>query len=47
MLGRTSIVGLLAATVAVAQTLAPSPTESVGCVPHDDHWLVERGRMIR
>ncbi|KAH8201624.1 hypothetical protein TruAng_004230 [Truncatella angustata] len=23
---------------AVAQTLAPSPTESVGCEPHEDHW---------
>ena len=22
-------------------TLPPSPTESVGCVPHDDHWHCE------
>ncbi|KAK4113177.1 hypothetical protein N656DRAFT_828859 [Canariomyces notabilis] len=26
---------------AVAQELAPSPTESVGCVPHGDHWHCE------
>lgn len=22
------------------ETLAPSPTESVGCEPHGDHWYV-------
>ncbi|KAI8957011.1 hypothetical protein F5Y11DRAFT_352998 [Daldinia sp. FL1419] len=28
----------LAASTAVAQTLPPSPTASVGCHPHGDHW---------
>lgn len=26
------------AALTQAQSLKPSPTESVGCVPHDDHW---------
>ena len=30
--------GLFVGRSAIAQTLAPFPTESVGCVPHDDHW---------
>lgn len=25
-------------SVALAQTLEPSPTESIGCEPHGDHW---------
>ncbi|KAI1653686.1 hypothetical protein F4813DRAFT_373716 [Daldinia decipiens] len=28
----------LVASTAVTQTLPPSPTASVGCHPHDDHW---------
>jgi hypothetical protein len=30
----------LHALAVLAQTLSPSPTESVGCVPHNDHWYV-------
>lgn len=26
--------------VALAQSIAPSPTESIGCEPHGDHWCV-------
>lgn len=29
---------------ALAQSLAPSPTESFGCEPHDDHWHCEGPR---
>ncbi|KAI1381274.1 hypothetical protein F4677DRAFT_120765 [Hypoxylon crocopeplum] len=29
---------LFAASSAAAQTLPPSPTASVGCEPHGDHW---------
>ncbi|RYO83403.1 hypothetical protein DL766_006818 [Monosporascus sp. MC13-8B] len=29
---------LLAAALAAAQSLPPSPTASVGCEPHGDHW---------
>ncbi|RYP67570.1 hypothetical protein DL770_008588 [Monosporascus sp. CRB-9-2] len=32
---------LLAAALAAAQTLPPSPTASVGCEPHEDHWHCE------
>ncbi|KAK3987642.1 hypothetical protein QBC44DRAFT_330992 [Cladorrhinum sp. PSN332] len=31
-------------TTALGQTLGPSPTESVGCVPHGDHWDCEGPR---
>ena len=31
---------LVAVTGVLAQDPGPSPTESVGCVPHDDHWYV-------
>ncbi|KAK4112582.1 hypothetical protein N656DRAFT_779460 [Canariomyces notabilis] len=34
----------LHALPALGQTLAPSPTESFGCVPHDDHWHCEGAR---
>ncbi|KAJ2899993.1 hypothetical protein MKZ38_002712 [Zalerion maritima] len=37
-----AFVGLLGACT--AQSLAPSPTESVGCVPHEDHWHCEAAR---
>ncbi|KAH7040585.1 uncharacterized protein B0I36DRAFT_344306 [Microdochium trichocladiopsis] len=33
-----TVLALLAASLAGAQTLAPSPTESIGCEPHGDHW---------
>ncbi|KAI1412335.1 hypothetical protein F5Y13DRAFT_190328 [Hypoxylon sp. FL1857] len=29
---------LLAASSAISQTLPPSPTASIGCHPHGDHW---------
>ncbi|KAM0269057.1 hypothetical protein ACHAQH_009835 [Verticillium albo-atrum] len=29
------------ASVSVAQSLPPAPTESVGCEPHGDHWHCE------
>ncbi|RYP63292.1 hypothetical protein DL771_009363 [Monosporascus sp. 5C6A] len=32
---------LLAAVLAAAQSLPPSPTASVGCEPHGDHWDCE------
>ncbi|KAK4166329.1 hypothetical protein QBC43DRAFT_332558 [Cladorrhinum sp. PSN259] len=32
-------------TTALGQTLGPSPTESVGCVPHGDHWDCEGARV--
>ncbi|KAK4462399.1 hypothetical protein QBC42DRAFT_201449 [Cladorrhinum samala] len=32
-------------TTALGQTLGPSPTESVGCVPHNDHWDCEGPRV--
>ncbi|RYP27893.1 hypothetical protein DL767_007481 [Monosporascus sp. MG133] len=32
---------LLAAALAAAQSLPPSPTASVGCEPHGDHWDCE------
>lgn len=28
--------GMLQAVL--AQSIAPSPTESIGCEPHGDHW---------
>ncbi|KAK4234984.1 hypothetical protein C8A03DRAFT_37199 [Achaetomium macrosporum] len=31
-------------STALAQTIAPSPTESVGCEPHGDHWHCEAPR---
>ncbi|KAK3309429.1 uncharacterized protein B0T15DRAFT_515472 [Chaetomium strumarium] len=31
-------------STALAQTIAPSPTESVGCEPHGDHWHCEGPR---
>jgi hypothetical protein len=31
-------------SMALAQELEPSPTESIGCVPHDDHWHCEGPR---
>ncbi|KEZ45731.1 hypothetical protein SAPIO_CDS1520 [Scedosporium apiospermum] len=34
--------GMLQAVI--AQSLAPSPTESIGCVPHEDHWHCEGPR---
>ncbi|KXJ97037.1 hypothetical protein Micbo1qcDRAFT_155780 [Microdochium bolleyi] len=34
----TAVLALLAASLAGAQTLPPSPTASVGCEPHGDHW---------
>jgi hypothetical protein len=34
----TSLAALALATAAMAQSIAPSPTESVGCEPHGDHW---------
>ncbi|GAW27058.1 hypothetical protein SAMD00023353_6500520 [Rosellinia necatrix] len=33
-----TFVAIFAATWALAQTLPPSPTASVGCEPHGDHW---------
>ncbi|KAL1874943.1 hypothetical protein VTK73DRAFT_10312 [Phialemonium thermophilum] len=40
------VVSLLLAALpaALAQTLAPSPTESVGCQPHGDHWHCSAAR---
>jgi hypothetical protein len=38
---KTSAVAFLLglyALPALAQELAPSPTESIGCEPHGDHW---------
>ncbi|KAI0851916.1 hypothetical protein F5Y00DRAFT_258872 [Daldinia vernicosa] len=32
------LAAFLVASTAVAQTLPPSPTASVGCHPHGDHW---------
>ncbi|PKS05975.1 hypothetical protein jhhlp_007808 [Lomentospora prolificans] len=41
----TSAVVLLGMLQAVlAQSLAPSPTESIGCQPHGDHWHCEAAR---
>ncbi|EGS17078.1 uncharacterized protein CTHT_0074060 [Thermochaetoides thermophila DSM 1495] len=37
------LLGLVSA--ALGQTLAPSPTESVGCTPHGDHWHCEGPRV--
>ena len=34
------------ATAALGQTLAPSPTESVGCTPHGDHWFVPESTHV-
>ncbi|KAL1976350.1 hypothetical protein VTN31DRAFT_2632 [Thermomyces dupontii] len=34
----SAVVAAFMASVALAQTLPPSPTESVGCEPHGDHW---------
>lgn len=31
-------------SLSVAQELAPSPTESIGCEPHGDHWHCEGPR---
>lgn len=33
-----SIIVAVLLACAAAQTLAPSPTESVGCELHEDHW---------
>lgn len=33
-----AVVALFAVSSALAQTLPPSPTASVGCEPHGDHW---------
>ncbi|KAF5010752.1 hypothetical protein FDECE_3107 [Fusarium decemcellulare] len=38
-----ALLGLFPAIMA-AETLAPSPTESVGCEPHGDHWHCEAAR---
>lgn len=35
---KLSLYILSLSTVAFAQSLAPSPTESVGCEAHEDHW---------
>ena len=32
--------GLVSAALGQTVTLAPSPTESVGCTAHGDHWCV-------
>ena len=32
--------GLVSAALGQTATLAPSPTESVGCTAHGDHWCV-------
>ncbi|RYP63147.1 hypothetical protein DL769_007058 [Monosporascus sp. CRB-8-3] len=37
----TAFAALLAAALAAAQSLPPSPTASVGCEPHGDHWHCE------
>ncbi|KAL2257049.1 hypothetical protein VTK26DRAFT_729 [Humicola hyalothermophila] len=37
--------GLLSAALAQGETLEPSPTESVGCEPHGDHWHCEGPRV--
>ncbi|CAI4213130.1 unnamed protein product [Parascedosporium putredinis] len=37
-----ALLGMLQAVL--AQSLAPSPTESIGCEPHGDHWYALRGR---
>ncbi|WYZ33935.1 hypothetical protein EsH8_I_000211 [Colletotrichum jinshuiense] len=37
-----AILGFTSATL--AQTLAPSPTASIGCEPHGDHWHCEGPR---
>ncbi|KAK7921645.1 hypothetical protein PG985_009667 [Apiospora marii] len=34
----TSACLALLATASAAKSLAPSPTESIGCEPHGDHW---------
>jgi hypothetical protein len=34
----TLFLGLLSSALAQTTSLGPSPTESVGCVPHNDHW---------
>ncbi|KAJ2986213.1 hypothetical protein NUW58_g5133 [Xylaria curta] len=34
----SALVALFALSSALAQTLPPSPTASVGCEPHGDHW---------
>ncbi|EAQ91381.1 predicted protein [Chaetomium globosum CBS 148.51] len=44
---KTSAVAFLLglyALPALAQELAPSPTESIGCEPHGDHWHCEGPR---
>ncbi|KXH45549.1 hypothetical protein CSAL01_08602 [Colletotrichum salicis] len=33
-----SLLGFAAFAMAQSESLAPSPTESVGCEPHGDHW---------
>ncbi|KAI8689407.1 hypothetical protein LRP88_14185 [Fusarium phalaenopsidis] len=38
-----ALLGLFPAVLA-AESLAPSPTESVGCEPHGDHWHCEAAR---
>ncbi|KAH7274746.1 hypothetical protein NW759_004740 [Fusarium solani] len=38
-----ALLGLFPAVMA-AESLAPSPTESVGCEPHGDHWHCEAAR---
>lgn len=34
----TSACLALLATAGAAKSLVPSPTESIGCEPHGDHW---------
>ncbi|KAG7293591.1 hypothetical protein NEMBOFW57_003644 [Staphylotrichum longicolle] len=40
-----ALLGLVSAVLGQAVTLAPSPTESVGCEPHGDHWHCEGPRV--
>ncbi|KAK1541001.1 hypothetical protein CPAR01_06990 [Colletotrichum paranaense] len=39
-----SMLGFAAFAFAQSESLAPSPTESVGCEPHGDHWHCEGAR---
>ncbi|KAK4135894.1 hypothetical protein BT67DRAFT_440770 [Trichocladium antarcticum] len=39
------LLGLVSAALAQAQTPGPSPTESVGCEPHGDHWHCDGPRV--
>lgn len=40
-----ALLGLVSAVLSQAETPGPSPTESIGCEPHGDHWYVPSSRV--